>query len=463
MLNRHELTHRTFSRRRALAVVLGLVAAGLACFWRQPPNLLFITVDTIRADHCSVYGYPRPTTPTLESVAREGTRFDEAYAPMATTGPSHATMFTSLYPLTHGVVKNGYRLDEESVTLAEVLSAAGYQTAAVVSSFAVHGKFGLSQGFTFYDDEFEGSGEFKARDWEGHLIEGGFDQDARVTTREAALWLSERREADRPFFLWVHYFDPHSPYRPPAPYDTTFAPPDGGEDALARTIVNYDGEIRETDEAIGRLLESLHSEGLDHSTLLIIAGDHGEGLMQHGHMTHGLHIYEEAVRVPLIFRWPDGLPSNRRLSGPVELVDLMPTILELLDVSSPALTLQGTSLVPVLEGSKPLDSHREVYLQRRHYETGKVGNFAATGEKFGIRSGGWKYIVAADEGTYELFDLSRDPAETTNLYSEHPDEAHRLARRLRRWRRDLADQRLKSSGEISPEDTKRLESLGYVQ
>ena len=145
------------------------------------------------------------------------------------------------------------------------------------------------------------------------------------------------------------------------------------------------------------------------------------------------------------------------------LVDLMPTTLDLLGISSPELTLQGTSLAPVLEGSKALDSNRYVYLQRRYYETGKVGNFDVTGDKLGIRSGPWKYIEAADEGTYELFDLSNDPGETANLYSEHPAEARHLARRLRAWRSDLAAQGLKSSGEISAEDAKRLETLGYVQ
>jgi arylsulfatase A-like enzyme len=423
---------------------------------------VLVTIDTLRRDHCSAYGYERDTTPTLRRVAAEGARFDLAYSPTATTGPTHSTIFTSLYPIAHGVVKNGVPLGAELRTLAEILGARGYQTAAFVGSFVLDAKFGYDQGFDLYDDDFAPeTSTFRGRFWEGHPVPDGFDRRADETTRRAVQWLREGRDPDRRFFLFVHYFDPHAPYVPPPPYDSYFSGA-GGRSALEKEIDAYDGEIAFADHELGRLLSALAESGLEDDTLLAITADHGEGLGQHGHMRHGLFLYEEAVRVPLLFRWPDHIPAGLVFQEPVEFVDLVPTILGLAGHSDSAAHLQGQTLAPVLRGERSLDSGRPVYLYRRLYETGKrVSGVLAKGQQFGIRRERWKYIEAPEEGRTELFDLESDPGELENLYAALPDRASQLAAELEGWRRSHARGEARRV-EISEEDRLRLRQLGYV-
>ena len=189
------------------------------------PNILLVSLDTTRADHLSAYGYERDTSPTLRALSAEGVRFEVAYAPSATTGPSHASLFTSLYPLTHRVVKNGRSLAPEFDTMAELLSRAGFQTAAVVSSFVLSERFGYAQGFDVFDADFSGADVPSGTTlWEGHSVEGKFYGRADDTTRRALAWLDGRRAPDRPFFLFVHYFDPHDPYHVPRGFQPPFQP-----------------------------------------------------------------------------------------------------------------------------------------------------------------------------------------------------------------------------------------------
>ncbi|MGH7898499.1 MAG: sulfatase-like hydrolase/transferase, partial [Candidatus Binatia bacterium] len=244
-----------------------LVSAGAIVFSRRSelgdrprrPNILLVTIDTLRADHCSTYGYARPTTPRLSELAASGVRFEVAYAPMATTGPSHGTMFTSLLPRSHGVLKNGLTLSDRPPTLAAALLAAGYRTAAVVSSYAVHRRFGLGRGFLTYDDDFTGARPSLTHKvfWEGHEVPGPFDRRADETRAKAVDWLERqgyleaRRSALPPFFLWVHFFDPHSPYDPPEPHRGRFALPSRDVAELDREIAAYDGEAHFADEEMG--------------------------------------------------------------------------------------------------------------------------------------------------------------------------------------------------------------------
>ena len=460
----------------AVVCIFALAATGLlSCGKSQSrparPNVLLITLDTVRADHCSAYGYERATTPTLEKMAKAGVLFEKAYAPMPTTGPAHATLFTSLPPLAHGVVKNGYRLRPEFVTLAEILSDHGYQTGAVVSSFAVHGKFGYRQGFTDYEDDFGSApADSKPLHWEGQVITGKFEQDATVTTDEAAEWLRRRPGAGKPeypFFLWVHYYDAHTPYEPP-PHWCERLDVEALSDPLQEQIANHDAEILEVDDAIGKLLMVLDEMKLDDSTLVVVVGDHGEGLMQHGWMEHGLQIYEEAVRVPMVLRWPQHLPKSLRLEGPVAIADLMPTILDLAGVSAVERPTQGNSLVAAMREQAPLAADRKIYLQRRHYgpqlrysknQQNKV--FMVKGDKFAVIAGRFKYLEALNEASFELYDLVRDPGETKNLMELYPDDAKRLAVVLERWKRAVAVANPEQT--ISPQDDQRLRTLGYTQ
>lgn len=435
-----------------LAALLAVLA--LSCARRSdPPNVLLVTIDTLRADRCSSYGYPLPTTPRLDAAAARGIRFELAYAPMSLTGPSHSTMFTSQYPITHGVVRNGYRLGEEAIVLAEMLRARGYETAAVVSSFAVNSRFGLGQGFGVYHDRFDEVGTVDPRQWNGQWLGKGFDRRANRTTDHAIRWLDRHGSSAKSFFLWVHYFDPHSPYDPPEPFRSRFAP--AGETSHGRPVGTYDGEVAFTDQELGRLLDHLDRSGLGEGTLLVVTSDHGEGLKQHGRMEHGYTVYEEEMRVPLVFRWPGRIPAGRTIPGPVELVDLLPTLLDLLGVHVEGALFEGVSIAEALRGGHPADPARKVFVHRQPIRKGD-----RRVEQFGVRHGTYKYIEGEAEEERELYDLATDPGEKQNLCGELRDKCDELRVALQVWKQSRGEA---AEQEISPEDHESLKALGYVQ
>ncbi|MCP5057789.1 MAG: sulfatase-like hydrolase/transferase [bacterium] len=430
-----------------------------------PPALLLISLDTTRSDHLSAYGYPRPTSPALETLAERGVRFTSAYSASASTGPSHATLFTSLHPARHGVLKNGLSLADGRETLAERLKGEGFQTAAVVSSFVLNAKFGLAQGFDHYDDAFAPEeATATLAEWEGHAVPGSFDRRGDHTTEHALRWLREERDPTLPFFLFVHYFDPHLPYTPPEPFDSRFVeklPASAGQ--LEKVVARYDGELAFVDNAVGTLLRGLEDLGLDDATLVIVTGDHGEGLMKHGMLGHAVHLYEESVRVPLLMRWPGRLPRGHSVSGPVAAIDIAPTALELLGIEPPR-GLEGESLALAARGEADLDPERPIYLHRRTYDSAWVadmGRLYVNGSQSGIRQGRWKYIEGDLLKTRELFDLEADRGEQRNLASSRPEKARELASRLEERRRQHdADP---NEAPLSPEDREALEALGYVE
>ncbi len=454
--------------RRSDRALWTLLFALAACSPRGipgPPGLLLISLDTTRSDHLSAYGYPRETSPELDALARQGVRFEAAYAASASTGPSHATLFTSLHPLRHGVVKNGVPLAEDRETLAEQLRANGFQTAAVVSSFVLDAKFGFAQGFDVYDDDFVAEeATVSLSEWEGHEVPGGFDRRGDHTTRRALHWLREGRDPARPFFLFAHYFDPHLSYAPPEPFATRFeAELPASARRLDRLVARYDGEIAFADQAVGELLQGLEALGLADTTLVIVSGDHGEGLMQHGMLGHGVHLYEEAVRVPLLLRWPGRLPRRHTVDEPVATVDIAPTALELLGLG-PQSGLEGESLAPAARGEARLDAERPIYLFRRPYQSAWVadlGRLYVNGTLLGIRQGRWKYIEGDAMGTRELFDLEAERPERRNLVHAHPEKARELAGRLEEWRR--LQGAAPGATEVSPEDREALRALGYLE
>ena len=433
----------------------------------EGPNVLMISIDTFRKDHCSAYGYERDTTPNLRFLAEAGARFDLAYAASSSTAPSHATMFTSLYPITHQVLKQGQTLSQGDYTLAEHLTANGYQTAAVVGSFVMNVKFGFSQGFSFYDDDFKAStATIHRRYWKGQP--DVIDQHAVETSRKAISWLKRKRSGERPFFLFVHYFDPHAPYVPPEPFLSRFAPAGKPPTELEKIIGRYDGEIALTDREIGKLFETLKEMGLEENTLVLVTSDHGEGMGQHGHLGHSINIYEEAVRVPLLFRWPDRIAKGSVISAPVEQVDLAPTILDLIGVQSDGFSFQGRSLAAALrgDGDASLDAERPVYLYREYYAGRRMKLHSGDqvwlkGGKSGIRAGQWKYIEGKEENTRELFDLVADPQEQRNLITTFPQKTAELASQLEAW--EQVHRRKESLKEkLSEKDLERLKALGYV-
>lgn len=429
------------------------------------PNVLLISIDTVRKDHCSAYGYERDTTPNLAMLAEQGARFDRAYAPSASTAPSHATMFTSLYPIGHQVLKQGHTLSQGDYTLAEHLSALGYQTAAVVASFVLDEQFGFAQGFTFYDDHFKPAfASVTQKYWKEQPDVG--DQTANETTRKAISWLKNQRNPERPFFLFVHYFDPHAPYVPPKPFSSRFKPSGRQPARLDEIISRYDGELAYTDREIGKIFRTMKKMDLEENTLVVVTADHGEGMGQHDHVGHSINIYEEAVRVPFLFRWPNRIPKGHRFKEPVELVDLAPTVLDLIGVTKDGFSFQGRSLAAALRGESSLDADRPIYLYREIYENREMKLFSGrkvllNGEKFAIRTGKWKYIEGNEENTKELFDLASDPLEQVNLSPTFTEKATELAGQLKEWKK--RHHRGESvQGTISEEDIKRLEALGYI-
>jgi arylsulfatase A-like enzyme len=451
----------TFLKRILMVAAVSVIALTASCHRPPPINVLLISIDTLRDDHCSSSGYDRPTTPHLEELSRQGARMAVAYSPTSTTGPTHSSIFTSLYPITHGVVKNGLSLGQSFVTLAEVLRDRGYSTAGVVSSFVLDAKFGYDQGFDFYEDNLDvESASLQRTKFEGHDVHGGFDQRADVTTEKALELLKRLSEGAEPFFMFVHYFDPHNPFDPPEAWAARFRSAEDTEDSITESIDAYDAEIAFADDRMGALLDLLRDRGLERDTLVVATADHGEGLMDHGHMHHGVHIYEEAVRVPLVFRLPDRIEAGRTFHEPVELTDLYPTILDLVGAGTFD-GLHGRSLAATLLEDAPLDPERPVHLHRRHYATRQIADITVAGQKFGVRVGSWKYIEGGLGGTRELFNLDSDPGERENVIESHPDVAEDLRSRIAEWM--MAYGRTIPVQKLSPEDLERLKSLGYVE
>ena len=459
------------------------------------PNVVIVTLDTTRADHTSAYGYARPTTPRLAEMAKQGVRFAAAYAPMATTLPSHTTMFTGLLPRTHGTLKNGLQVDATLPLLSEVLDGAGYRTAAFLSSFAVSSKFGLQRGFDLYDDDFkDGQCKWEVTRWEGHKLEGDFCRRGDLTRARTERWLerngylptaapqdgsaaeagakpgkgaattSAPSRQDEPFYVWIHFFDPHNPYDPPAEHAKLFPPQGNPPTELDRDIAKYDAEIHFADQEMGKLLDRLAAAKLLDDTLVIVAGDHGEGLMDHGWMLHGLQIYEEAVRVPFVVRWPGKVPAGKVIAEPVELADITPTVLELTGIAMPKAkhAPEGLGLAAAMAGNATLDAKRPVLVQRRFYASDSERGVAVKGSKHGLRLGDWKYIEAKEENSFELYDLKSDPGEKKNLATTRPAERDTLATRLETTLSSTAVA-APAPRAVSEDDARRLEALGYVQ
>ena len=394
-------------------------------------NVLLITLDTTRADHLGCYGYERARTPNLDRLAREGIRFARVYCPAPLTLPSHASIMTGLYPMTLGVRNNGHDLPPGIRTLAEILKGRGYSTAAFVSSFSVDSRFGLDRGYDVYDDTFRSESPFKTQNSE-RRAEETFDRFSR--------WLEDYGK--NRFFGWVHYYDPHLPYDPPSPYKEEF---DGDP---------YDGEIAYMDRYVGAVLERLKENGILERTIIVVAGDHGEGLGDKVELGHGIFLYEETLRVPLILHNPAVFPRAQVIESQVRLVDVAPTILEIIGLKDEAAGMTGQSLVSWIRGKsrKDLDSLVETFYPRENF---------GWSELIGLVSGRWKYIQSPRP---ELYDVKNDPGERKDLVASSAGKAGELKKML--------EQELLSSsagtrtaGErtgVRPEDQERLRSLGYL-
>ncbi|MCZ6695564.1 MAG: sulfatase [Acidobacteria bacterium] len=431
-------------------------AAGTTSRVTERPNLLLITLDTTRVDHLGCYGYALPTSPVIDSVASRGVRFTQALTQIPLTGPAHATMMTGLHPHDHGAVRNGVPLPQEARTLAERLRDAGYRTGAFLSGWTLRaGLSGLDQGFDLYDDAMRNR---------YHLV--NTQRFAHQVTPLARTWL--RRHAGERFFLWVHYFDPHAPYvRRPGLFDALGPDARGATRSIPPRILKYDSEIRHMDDQIGSLLTTLRALGLERDTLVIIAADHGEAFGEHGYVGHGRFLYEEIVRIPLIAAWPGHIAEGITVDSPVGLIDLMPTILSLLDLPLPEFTT-GIDLSRMLTGDRgePTDglAGRRVYFEtyqgaRKRFWRIFSPRVKRTPILIGYRQGSLKYVYDTRRKTASVHDLA-GVGEGENLIARYPDLSP-SGDDLLRWVHATAQF---STYEMADrEDLERLRSLGYIK
>jgi arylsulfatase A-like enzyme/Tfp pilus assembly protein PilF len=409
------------------AIAFGvLTASGQPPAGRVPPNVLLITIDTLRADRVGAYGYGQARTPAIDRLAAEGVRFADATAHAPLTLPSHVAIHTGRYPGAFGMRVNGLgRLPDSAVTVAERLKEAGYSTGAIVASAVLSGSYGLNQGFDDYDDRIQAPAR-------ATLSTAELQRDAADVTSAAKRWL-EHRQA--PWFLWVHYYDPHLPYEPPARF--TSAAPNRP----------YDGEIAFVDAELGRLIEGLNRD----RTIVVVTSDHGESLGQHGEADHGYFLYDATLSVPLIVRVP-GMAA-RVVSEQVRLIDLAPTIAQLAGPGGVADATDGESLVPLMEGQVRRDvpiSVAESWYPRLHFGWSEIRS---------ARVGEWKYVAAPKP---ELYDLRHDRGELRNLASDRSAVAGRLAADLARVTARFAQPDAKPVAQPDAAAVERLQALGYL-
>jgi arylsulfatase A-like enzyme len=448
------------------------------------PNVLLITIDTLRPDHLSAYGYPRSTSPRIDQLAREGTLFSQAICQSTQTGPSHTSILTSQYPKTHGALFNGAVFNGSAMTLAEILQVRGYSTGAFISGYPLDSRFGLRRGFETYDDEFlliRGLGHLLG--WK--LVTKKIPQKlglspicdfwerrAEETNRRVFQWLEKNHRT--PFFLWVHYFDAHGPYNPPHPFDQLYDPfyegrfkdyynfdlfpdtSDLSQEEIRHIISLYDGEIRYTDEQVGFLLDKLKERKIYDKTLIILTADHGEDLNEHKIFEHGSIVYDTAVRVPLILKYPGVIPPGHIVPDQVQSIDIAPTVLDILGIPRRS-DMQGKSLLPLTMGI-PHSASEKAYI-----ETHRPG---APKTKLGIRTEERKFIYTPDGKQVELYDLRQDPYEQKNIVAEESVQpiAYNFEEELLSFWGELTTdiQSPQARQELSEEVIDKLRSLGYV-
>jgi arylsulfatase A-like enzyme/Flp pilus assembly protein TadD len=389
----------------------GGAAAGL--------SVVLVSIDTLRADRLALYGYAQGSTPTFDRLGREGVVFDEAYSHCPLTLPAHSSLLTGLLPPQHGVRDNlGFTLRTPR-TLAARFKAAGFKTGGAVSAFVLRKETGIAQGFDLWDDQIEvGNSPLTAA------------RDGAVAVQSLGRWIEA--QGDARFFAFLHLYEPHAPYTPPERH---------------RRADPYDGEVSYADELLGRLLDRLQARGLSSRVLLAVTADHGEGLQDHGEQEHGVFLYRETMRIPLVLRWPNGAHAGTRVRGPVAQVDIPATLLDLAGVPQDAMT--GVSLRSAVETGRVPDRpvYAETFYPRFHF--------------------GWSELLAATETRYryvraprpELYDVATDPGERNNRVGEKAD----VAGAMDAWLDAQAGTGPPPvPGEVAPEARERLEALGYV-
>jgi choline-sulfatase len=394
----------------------------------RPLNVVVVTIDTLRADHLRCYGYQEIETANVDHIAQIGVLFENAVAQTPLTPPSHASMFTGLYPTAHHVRGNGgFILKPSTTTLATILQQQGWDTAAFISSVSLKRVFGLNQGFAVYDDQMP-----KPRKGQDFVEDA--ERPAGQTVDRALRWLDA--QSGKPFFLWVHVFDPHVPYNPPAPFRNQY------KDRP------YDGEIAYADHELGRLFDAVSKKSPPGKTLIAVLSDHGESLGDHGEYSHGVFVYDSTLRIAFIMSGP-GVPAGLRVKQQARTVDLLPTVLDLMGGRPPA-SVQGVSLTPFFAGK---NAATDVSYAETLYPKINMG----WAELRAIRTNRWKYILAPKP---ELYDLLKDPAETNNVIQSHAAEAQKLQAELAAIA-GKGTEKVETST-VDQRTLEQLRSLGYV-
>jgi choline-sulfatase len=397
----------------------------------KPRAIILISIDTLRADHLSSYGYTAIQTPHIDALAKGGTLFSDVGSQVPLTFPSHVSLFTSTFPFFNGIEDNGETLAPNVVTLAVLLKLHGYRTAAVVGGYVMDRSFGLNRGFDLYDSRFDQPGQEESKTSEIKRL--GADVVSTATR-----WLTANSNST--FFLFVHFYDLHTPYNLPASYSARFG-------------TGYDAELRYVDEQVGTFLDFLRQRNLFDNNLVVLLADHGEGLEDHGEDMHGYFVYQSTIRVPLIVHWPAGSASfPAKVAEPVRLMDVAPTILEFAGIPAPP-EFQGRSLMELLrpDGPKtPRDIYSETLYAHMHFGCSALQ---------ALRSGRYKYVDAPKP---ELYDLTADPGEMRNIYSQRTAVALAQKEKLASLRARLRRQNPLPQRVLDPGTLARLRSLGYV-
>jgi arylsulfatase A-like enzyme/Flp pilus assembly protein TadD len=424
-------------RRSIFLIVLVLLGAP-RLLRAEAPNIIFITVDTTRADRMGFLGSKRGLTPNLDILARQGVVFERAYSQAPLTPVSHATIFTGTYPQFHTVTDFGHPLPALLPFVPEILKKSGYHTGAFIGSLILDPKASMAPGFDRGFDFFDAG--FRPKHGPDESRYDTVERRAGDVVQHAITWLSKSRPS--PFFVWVHLYDPHAPYDPPPPYD-------------ARYKDLYDGEIAYADASLGKLFTYLRQRGLYERSLIVMMSDHGESLGAHDEAMHGIFLYDETIHVPLLFKLPGAVLAGRRVFSRVRLVDVAPTLLSMLSLPLPP-TFQGESLVPLMKTSSKV-------------ATADLPAYAET--DYPHRAFGWSALRSLRSGKYlfvrapkaELYDESQDKSEQRNLAASSPAVAGTLMSHLN----ELRDKTSSYHGDkpdqaLTPEQSEKLAALGYA-
>jgi arylsulfatase A-like enzyme/Flp pilus assembly protein TadD len=421
--------------RRAIILCLLVLSPALAAAASDPPNVILITLDTVRADRMGFLGSKLGLTPQLDALASQGVVFEHAYSQAPITPVSHATILTGTFPQYHGIRNFGDRLPPTVPFLPDILHAQGYHTGAFVGSIILDPKNGFASGFERGFDVYNAGFH---RQKTGERREASMQRRGEVTLGFALEWIGQQKGG--PFFLWFHLWDAHDPYNPPEPFRSKFpnAP--------------YNAGIAYVDSIVGKLLDYLRSQGLYDNTLIAVAADHGESLGEHGELTHSIFLYDSTIHVPLLVKFPGNRFVSQHVNATASLVDLAPTVLDALGQTPPP-SMQGRSLLPLIGNPHP--ENRPSLATGDHSE----------------RSFGWSALVSLRSANQlyvraprpELYDLASDPGSKTNLYADKRAAAVRLAVQLDSFVKRISEGAPKAlQDNLDEKSREKLSALGYV-